>query len=373
MAPFMIGFQHFNNRLKQAMLQIKANWRDALYAGIAAGISWFISLDLLGHSHPIFAAMSALICLAPGQPDHRRQAIYVLIGVMTGVLVGEATLLLPPMPTEVRIALVGFIGLLIASSYATIPAIIIQAGVSAIMVFAMGTEVAGFTRVTDVMVGTGVGLVFSQILFTPDQIQVLRVSVERFFHELADNFTLAADSLEKGDLATAYRALKSCARTHTALIALIGSINIVRDNARWTLRGRISSREVTTLALRYDQTAIRLYAATLLFCEALVNAIKKRREQPPKWLASAVRTSADNCQFLAGDIKNEDAFKKPDRSIREEPPIAWRDCVKSMELVENTLARFYKSKTRRLRLQSFRKKRIMSAVRAEINRQKTIK
>ncbi|RCL01022.1 MAG: Fusaric acid resistance like protein [Candidatus Tokpelaia sp. JSC188] len=369
----MIRFQYLNNRLKQAMLQIRANWKDALYAGVAAGISWFISLDLLNHSHPIFAAMSALICLAPGQPDHRRQAIYVLIGVMTGVLIGEVTLLLPPMPTEVRIALVGFIGLLITSSYATIPAIIIQAGVSAIMLFAMGTEVAGFTRVTDVIVGTGVGLIFSQILFTPDQIQVLRVSIERFFHELADNFTLAAASLEKGDITTADRALKSCGRAHAALIALIGSISIVRDNARWTLRGRMSSREVTTLALRYDQTAIRLYAATLLFCEALVNAIKKQREESPKWLIDAVKLSASNCRFLAGDIKGGEIFKKPNRSIREDPSIAWRDCIKSMELVENTLARFYKSKTRSARLQSFRKKRIMNVAREKIIRQQTKK
>ncbi|RCL00554.1 MAG: putative membrane protein [Candidatus Tokpelaia sp. JSC189] len=369
----MIKFQHFNNHLKQAMLQIKTNWKDALYAGIAAGISWFISLNLLSHSHPIFAAMSALICLAPGQPDHRRQAIYVLIGVMTGVLIGEITLLLPPMPIEMRIALVGFIGLLIASSYATIPVIIIQAGVSAIMVFAMGTEVAGFTRVTDVMVGTGVGLIFSQILFTPDQIQVLKISIERFFHELANNFTLAADSLEKSDTATANRALKSCGRVHTALITLIGSINIVRDNARWTLRGRISSREVTTLALRYDKTAIRLYAATLLFCEALVNAIKKQREEPPEWLTDSVRLAASNCRFLAGDIKGDEAFKKPDRSIREDPSITWRDCIKSMELVENTLARFYKSKTRSSRLQSWRKKRIINAVREEMIWQKNKK
>jgi uncharacterized membrane protein YgaE (UPF0421/DUF939 family) len=140
--------------------------------------------------------MSAMICLAPGLPNHGRQAVYLLVGVATGVLVGETSLLLPPMLTEIRIALVGFIGLLLASCYAVIPAIIIQAGVSSIMIFAMGAEIAGLTRLIDVMVGTGIGLLFSQVLFTPNQIKMLGISVERFFHELVNNFTIAADALD---------------------------------------------------------------------------------------------------------------------------------------------------------------------------------
>lgn len=362
----MRRFQDFSNRLKQVVLQFRTSWKDALGAGVASGIAWSVSQHILGHPHPIYAAMSALICLAPGLPNHGRQAIYVLIGVTTGVLVGEATLLLPPMPTEVRIALVGFMGLLIASGYAVIPAIIIQAGVSAIMVFAMGAEVAGVTRLLDVILGTGIGLLFSQVLFTPDQIKVLSISVERLFHELANNFIMAADALDRRDTAAAYRALSSCGRTHIALVALIGSIDLVRDNVRWSLRGRISSREVTTLAGRYDQTGIRLYAATLLFCESMLNSLKKQSEQLPEWLPHAVRLTAENCRFMAGESKNSLEFVKPDRSLREETPIAWRNCVNSLELAENTLARFYKSKTRRSRLQTFRKRRIIHAVRAEM-------
>jgi len=299
-----------------------------------------------------------------------RQAIYLLIGVATGVLVGEATLLLPPMPTEIRIALVGFMGLLIASGYAIIPAIIVQAGVSAVMVFAMGAEIAGVTRLIDVVIGTGIGLLFSQILFTPNQIKVLGISAERFFHELAENLTTAADALDHRNITMAHRALNSCGRTHTALVALIGNIDIVRDNARWSLRGWISSREVTTLAVRYDRTGIRLYASTLLFCEALLNCLKKQREAAPEWLNDSIRLCAENCRLLSGEIRYRREFIKPDRSIRAEISLTWRDCIKSLELVENTLARFYKSKTRRLRLQSFRRRKIITAVHAEMEMQR---
>ncbi len=279
----------FKLKFIQAMNQVKSSWKDALCAGLASGLAWFVAVHFLDHEHPIYAAMTALICLAPGVPSHGRQAIYVLIGVLTGVAVGELTLLLPPMPTEVRIAIVGFAGMTIASAYSIVPAIIIQAGISAVMVFALGADVAGWTRAIDVAVGTSIGLIFSQILFTPDPLKTLHLAVERFFKEVALNFTLAADALERNDVSDAIKAMKSCSRTHSALIGLIGAIDVARSNARWTLRGRLSSREVVSLSARYDQSGIRLYASALLFCEAMVNAIRKGREAPPEWLIEALK------------------------------------------------------------------------------------
>ncbi|WP_295946924.1 aromatic acid exporter family protein [uncultured Bartonella sp.] len=360
----------FKLKLRQALSQVKLSWKDALCAGLAAGLAWFVSFHFLDHEHPIYAAMTALICLAPGVPSHGRQAIYVLIGVLTGVAVGELTLLLPPMPTEVRIAIVGFAGMTIASAYSIVPAIIIQAGISAVMVFALGADVAGWTRAIDVAVGTSIGLIFSQILFTPDPLKTLHLAVERFFKEVALNFTLAADALERNDVSDAIKAMKSCSRTHSALIGLIGAIDVARSNARWTLRGRLSSREVVSLSARYDQSGIRLYASSLLFCEAMVNAIRKGREAPPEWLIEALKLIVENCHFIAGEAKLGQEFVFPDRSGRAEASLTWRECVIDIEMVETTLARFYKSRTRRNRLAAYRKKQILDAVREQIAERK---
>ncbi|AQT44394.1 Uncharacterized membrane protein YgaE, UPF0421/DUF939 family [Bartonella apihabitans] len=360
----------FKLKFKQALNQVRLSWKDALCAGLAAGLAWFISVHFLDHEHPIYAAMTALICLAPGVPSHGRQAIYVLIGVLTGVAVGELTLLLPPMPTEVRIAIVGFAGMTIASAYSIVPAIIIQAGISAVMVFALGADVAGWTRAIDVAVGTSIGLIFSQILFTPDPLKTLHLAVERFFKEVALNFTLAADALERNDVSDAIKAMKSCSRTHSALIGLIGAIDVARSNARWTLRGRLSSREVVSLTARYDQSGIRLYASALLFCEAMVNAIRKGREAPPEWLIEALKLIVENCHFIAGEAKLGQEFVFPDRSGRAEASLTWRECVIDIEMVETTLARFYKSRTRRNRLAAYRKKQILDAVREQIAERK---
>lgn len=366
----MMNFNIFTMRLIQAKKQLEASWKDALFSGIAAGISWFISQSILGHPNPIFAAVTALICLAPGVPSHGRQSIYVLTGVLTGVLVGEATLLLPPMPTEIRIAIVGFVAMALVSCYAAVPPIIIQAGVSAVMVFAMGADVAGFTRLTDVAVGAGVGLVFSQVLFTPNPVHKFNMSVNWFFHELANTYTLADNALVNQSDERAKQALKSCGRTHTALIALFGAMDVARMDARWTLRGRFASREVAFLSTRYDHGCIRLYASSLLFCEGLAAALRKQHDAPPEWLKEAVKLIKNNSLYLAEEGGADHGFIMPDRSNREEPPISWRQCANDIELAENTLARLYKSKTHKKRLLAFRRKKIIDSVREELAIQK---
>ncbi len=58
-------------------------WRDALASAIAAALAWVLAKYLFGHVHPVFAAISAVVCLAPGLPSHGKQAIGLMVGVAT--------------------------------------------------------------------------------------------------------------------------------------------------------------------------------------------------------------------------------------------------------------------------------------------------
>lgn len=367
----MIDLHATKARCRQAMLQIKACWSDSLSCGTAAALAWFISQDILGHANPLFASMAALVCLAPGLTNRGKQAFYLLIGVTAGVLVGEFALLFPPVPTFIRIGLGAFIALLLAASYAIVPVLIIQSGMAAIMVFAMGPQVAGFSRLIDVALGAAIGLIFSQVLFTPNPLKSLTRSAELFFRELAGIFATAAAALEKQDTALALQALRNCSRVHASLIALVGSVNAAQENTLWSLRGFIASREVNSLAGHYNRAGIRLYAASLLFCEALLAGLKKQHsEAAPAWFATSLIINAENCRLLAGETEKGD-FIRQGRSTRGEVPLGWADCANSLQLVENTLARFYKSKSRRSRLEAFRKRRLIHAARQKIQTRKT--
>ena len=72
--------------------------RDALTAACAAALAWMLAQYLYGQPRPLFAAVTAVVCLAPGLPNHGQQSIIVVLGVVIGMVLGELTLMAPVEP-----------------------------------------------------------------------------------------------------------------------------------------------------------------------------------------------------------------------------------------------------------------------------------
>ena len=60
-----------------------------LQAAFGAAAAWFVAHDLLGHSMPFFAPVTAMICLGLTYGNRVRRAIELTVGVAIGVLVGS--------------------------------------------------------------------------------------------------------------------------------------------------------------------------------------------------------------------------------------------------------------------------------------------
>jgi len=150
--------------------------REALASALGAALSWFLAERLLGHPQPIFAAISAIVCLSPGLPSHTKQTGGLLLGVATGIVIGELTTALSdniPLLSDniplLKIALAAFLAMIVAASYGQSAVVPIQAGVSAMLVVAFGSATTGSVRMADVAVGAAVGFLFSQVLSAADQ------------------------------------------------------------------------------------------------------------------------------------------------------------------------------------------------------------
>jgi uncharacterized membrane protein YgaE (UPF0421/DUF939 family) len=139
-------------------------WREALASALAAGLSWFLAQRIFGHQQPVFAAISAIICLAPGLASHSKQAVGLLLGVATGIVIGELSLTLPDGFPVLKVILAAFFAMIVAASYGQAVVTPIQAGVSAILIIAFGPATTGSVRMIDVAVGVAVGFIFSQAL-----------------------------------------------------------------------------------------------------------------------------------------------------------------------------------------------------------------
>ena len=92
-------------------------WREALASALAAGLSWFLAQRIFAHQQPVFAAISAIICLAPGLASHSKQAVGLLLGVATGIVIGELSLALPDGIPVLNVVLATFLAMIIAASY----------------------------------------------------------------------------------------------------------------------------------------------------------------------------------------------------------------------------------------------------------------
>ncbi|WP_454622053.1 FUSC family protein [Bradyrhizobium cenepequi] len=318
-------------------------WRDAAASAVAAGIAWILAVWMLGHPHPLFAAVSAIVCLSPGLPSHGRQAVGLMLGVATGIVVGELALLLPEgllVPkglSLLRLALATFFSMLVAASFGQPAVVPIQAGVSAVLVLALGPQSAGLTRLEDVAVGVAVGLAFSQVLLTPDPVRQIDAAADDLLLRLAKAFREAADALKAGDFRKAEVALRLFSSAHDSLIALGAGIDAARYAARWSLRGRLAARAVAETAARYDRRAIRLYASSLLFGEALANALRKAASPMPEGLLESVLDAGARCSWLTSAEPAAVPTSAP--SVTEETAAAeWRGALVHLHAIFAFLA-----------------------------------
>ncbi|WP_181257451.1 FUSC family protein [Pseudaminobacter soli (ex Li et al. 2025)] len=314
-------------------------WRDVLASSVAGAIAWVIAQKLFGHPYPIFAAIVALICLAPGLPSHARQAMGLLVGVGTGIPIGELALTLGGDLPVLSGSVATFIAMMFASSFGLGPVVPIQAGVSVILVLVMGPMTAGYVRLLDSCVGIVVALLFSQLLVTPDPVGMVKQAAAKLLRELAAAFSASADALERADTAAAQAAMDKFSAAHDSLNALASSLDWACRAARWSLRGRFSAAEIRELAARYDRRSIRIYASGLLFGEALANALRKNESPAPPRLKERVREAARLCEALSSGKVPESLVPPVDIPL-ENLPQSWRICVDRLAAAEDALRAF---------------------------------
>lgn len=314
--------------------------RDSIASAVAAALAWVLAEHVFGHPKPIFAAISAIVCLAPGLPSHGRQAVGLVLGVATGIVIGELSLFIPDQLPLLRVSLAAFFAIALASAYGLPPVVPIQAGVSAVLVLALGPATAGAVRMIDVAVGTLVGLIFSQILLTPDPVRLIDEAARDLLERLGAAFEACGQAVTGDADHKALTALQSFSIAHSSLNALTAGIESAQSAVRWSVRGRLAAREVGEMAARYDRHAIRLYASALLFGESFASILRKSATPVPVKLHTAIVRVTMLCRGIArGDMQT-----RSDRSAvvtSSDPfPSEWQICLDHLHNVEEALSAF---------------------------------
>ena len=201
----------------------------------AVAVAWVIAQHVIHHRQPFFAPIAAFVSLNAAVGERGLNALSLLAGVILGIGVGELTLLLLGGGYG-SLSLATFLALLIVRTLGGARVMLAQAAISAILTIAVANGEVGPQRITDALIGAGVALVFSQLLFSPNPLRLLRRVESNALAAMAAGLDLTAKAME-GNKSLIERAIGSQRELRDHLSELARMRRASSSVARHTLAG----------------------------------------------------------------------------------------------------------------------------------------
>jgi Fusaric acid resistance protein-like len=223
----------------RALRRLGAHAWPLLQGTAAATAAWVIASRLVDHPDPFFAPIAAVVALNASRGERGSNAVRLLVGVVVGIVAGELAVgaLGGGYGT---LALATFAAMAVAVALGGARITIGQAAASAILTVAVADGQAGPQRLVDALIGAGTALVFSQLLFPPEPVALLRRAESAVLEDMGDGLELTARALERDDEELAERALSSMRdlRDRLAEVSRMrrASRRVVRHSLAWRMR-----------------------------------------------------------------------------------------------------------------------------------------
>jgi uncharacterized membrane protein YgaE (UPF0421/DUF939 family) len=227
-----------------ALARLRGNLWPLVQTAVAAAVAWFVATRVLGHAHPFFAPVAAIMSLGATRGQRLRRALELMLGVALGIGLGELL---------IRAIGIGFLQLALTVGLAMAAATLLgarllllsEAAVSATLVATVSPTTHGFPppRLLDALVGGTIALVFSQLLFPVHPVRVVREAAEGIVDELADALDDLAGSVEERDLEASEDAVLKARKISSEWSSFEQALDMGREAAQYApVRRRQRSR-----------------------------------------------------------------------------------------------------------------------------------
>jgi uncharacterized membrane protein YgaE (UPF0421/DUF939 family) len=292
--------------LRSRRERIIAVARPILQTSVAASAAWLIATELVGHTQPFFAPISAVVTLGLTVGERRRRAVELAIGVAVGIAIAD--LLVAAIGTGTwQIGVVCGLAMLAATLVGGGPLLASQAGASAVLVATLQPpEGFDFDRALDALVGSGTALAVGSLLLPVDPVRLVRDGLGPVLDRLAAALHAIADALEHRDAREAERALTAVDRVDALYDHLSATLAAAGDAARISLgrRGTLNRLERYVAAVGEVGLAIENVRA---LARGAVRAIALDDSIPPE-VTAAIRELATSAREL-GSLLDEGSVK----------------------------------------------------------------
>lgn len=249
----------------------------------------------------------------------------MLAGIVIGLGVGGASMLLPVPTGAPLIVAATAAAMLAAAAFGLSAVMLIQAGISAILVLAAGPA-SGWSRLSDAAIGGALGLVASQVVFSPNPTHLVARASQDVLDALATGLDLTADAIARRDPGVVRQAITRLSAAHEALTRLAGAVSAARGILRWTLRGRLAPAGTLDRITRHGAACAQACAAALLLGAEVEAALRQPLPAPPAF-SQRIQQLADACRDGADGHGGRSSPPNTRGAEPPGPPRGWALCV----------------------------------------------
>jgi len=277
--------------------------RPILQTSVAASLAWLIATEVVGHSAPFFAPISAVITLGLTIGERRRRAVELAIGVSVGIAIAD--LLVSWIGTGTwQVGVVTGLAMLAATLVGGGTLLASQAGASAVLVATLQPpEGFDFTRAADALVGSGTALVVGSLFLPVDPVRLIREELAPVLDRLAGLLERIADVLEHRDAAEADAAVAAVVRLDMRYGQVSATLGAARDAARVSVTRRGTLGRLERYVIAESELGVAIEDARAL-ARGATRAIALDDSTPPE-VIGAIRALADAVRQLANVLDDE--------------------------------------------------------------------
>ncbi|GIJ09658.1 aromatic acid exporter family protein [Micromonospora andamanensis] len=178
----------------------------AVQAGVAAALAWTLAHELLGHPSPVFAPSAAVGTIAAAIGRRTRRTMELLVGVLAGLLVGDALIMIIGTGPW-QIGTVVTLAILLALTMSRGGAVVTQAGGTAVLIATLSPIQRGLEvpRIVDAVIGAVSAVVVVAVL-PVNPVRIIQRAARPLFAALIEHLHNAADGMSTGDAGVVARA-----------------------------------------------------------------------------------------------------------------------------------------------------------------------
>lgn len=324
--------------LQDRLQALRRRWRLLLRLSVSTSGAYFVATNLLDHQQAFFAPIAAIIVLIAGAGLRGRTLFELVLGVSTGVLMGELIILLIGRGTW-QLALVVALTMVVGTLVGLKGLALTQAATSSVLLATVipvsGGANPAVTRFIDALVGGIFGL--AMILLIPrNPVRDIDREVQQFLTKLSGILSRTAQALRTSDASLADLALDEARRMQPQVDTMTSTAANVTEIARmapmrWKQREHVETYVATVRDLDNAVRDARVMARR-------VSALVRHGETPPPDMDLAIDALAKAIDIFADDLSQQDAFDEARQELVEAARMASAALPEAMTMNSASIA-----------------------------------